>query len=44
MDGTGCALTSLGVMQLDEIWDQKTAQSYDTPGSLLHAVVGPVNL
>src|SRR5215469_3456197 len=43
MDGTEGALTSLGAMRQEDIWDAETAQRYDTPDTGMFApeVLGP---
>jgi SAM-dependent methyltransferase len=43
MDGTEGALTSLGAMRQEDIWDAETAQGYDTPDTGMFApeVLGP---
>src|SRR5215469_10150174 len=43
MDGTEGALTSLGLMRQEDIWDHETAQRYDTPDTGMFApeVLGP---
>jgi hypothetical protein len=43
LDGIGRALTSLGAMRQEEIWDVETAREYDTPGTGMFApeVLGP---
>ena len=43
MDGVRRALTWLGAMRQDDIWDQEAAQRYDTPGTGMFApeVLGP---
>jgi SAM-dependent methyltransferase len=33
LDGIGRALTSLGAMRQEDIWDHEAAQRYDTPGT-----------
>ena len=43
MDGVGYALTSLGDMRQEDVWDQQAALEYDTPGTGVFApeVLGP---
>jgi SAM-dependent methyltransferase len=43
LDGIGRALTSLGAMRQEDIWDHEAAQRYDTPGTGMSApeVLGP---
>jgi SAM-dependent methyltransferase len=43
LDGIGGALTSLGAMRQEDIWDAETACEYDTPGTGMFApeVLGP---
>jgi len=43
LDGVRRALTWLGAMRQDDIWDQEAAQRYDTPGTGMFApeVLGP---
>jgi SAM-dependent methyltransferase len=37
LDGIGCALTLLGAMRQEDIWDHQAAQRYDTPGTGMFA-------
>jgi SAM-dependent methyltransferase len=43
LDGIGRALTSLGAMRQEDIWDHEAAQGYDTPGTGMFSpeVLGP---
>jgi SAM-dependent methyltransferase len=43
LDGIGRALTSLGAMRQEDIWDDEAAQGYDTPGTGMFSpeVLGP---
>jgi SAM-dependent methyltransferase len=43
LDGIGRALTSLGAMRQEDIWDHEVAQDYDTPGTGMFSpeVLGP---
>jgi SAM-dependent methyltransferase len=43
LDGIGRALTSLGAMRQEDIWDDEAAQEYDTPGTGMFSpeVLGP---
>jgi SAM-dependent methyltransferase len=43
LDGAGRALTSLGAMRQEDIWDHEAAQEYDTPGTGMFSpeVLGP---
>ena len=40
-DGIGRALTSLGAMRQEDIWDHEAAQRHDTPGTGMLAARGP---